>query len=229
MAYWSKFKWKSYVNDATKNEVTAVVADAVAAPANTVVEKDDGTQFKKNAKGAWDKVATGTTIATVAAANKLATARTITLGGDLTGFVSIDGSANVTLSAEVVNDSHTHDLTYVKTSGGSITGNLTVNGTLSATDLVETSSIKFKDNVQPLVDPMTKISALQGVSYNWKETGVADIGFIAEEVEKIIPEIVSRNDAGEVSGMNYGKLTALLVEAIKIQQMQIAELQKLIK
>lgn len=62
-------------------------------------------------------------------ADKWTTARTITLGGDLTGSVSIDGSANVTLSAQVANDSHSHS--YLPLSGGTLTGGLTISGSLS--------------------------------------------------------------------------------------------------
>ena len=52
------------------------------------------------------------TLILLTTATKWATARTITLGGDLTGNVSIDGSANVTLTAAVVDDSHNHDGRY---------------------------------------------------------------------------------------------------------------------
>ena len=72
-----------------------------------------------------------------ATATKWQTARTITLGGDLTGNVSIDGSAGVTLTAAVVDDSHNHIISNVdglqtaldgklNTSGGTITGNLVI-------------------------------------------------------------------------------------------------------
>jgi hypothetical protein len=57
-------------------------------------------------------------------ADKWTTARTITLSGDLTGSVSIDGSSNATLSAQVVNDSHTHDGRYVNVTGDTMTGDL---------------------------------------------------------------------------------------------------------
>ena len=64
-------------------------------------------------------------------ADKWTTARTITLGGDLTGNVSIDGSANVTLSASVANDSHTHDTRYAQLSANNtFSGNNTFNGTV---------------------------------------------------------------------------------------------------
>jgi hypothetical protein len=78
-----------------------------------------------------------------ATATKWATARTITLGGDLSGNVSIDGSANVTLTATVADDSHNHDGRYyteseadgrfVNVTGDTMSGDLTINGTLSAT------------------------------------------------------------------------------------------------
>lgn len=57
-----------------------------------------------------------------ATASKLATARTITLAGDLTGSVSFDGSENVTLTAAVTDDSHLHDGRYLKLAGGTMTG-----------------------------------------------------------------------------------------------------------
>lgn len=60
-----------------------------------------------------------------ATASKLATARTITLAGDLTGSVSFDGSGNVTLTAAVTDDSHLHDGRYLKLAGGTMTGIIT--------------------------------------------------------------------------------------------------------
>ena len=61
------------------------------------------------------------------------TPRTITLGGDLSGNITIDGSQDVTLNAEVVNDSHTHDDLYVELTGDTMTGDLTIQGALYAT------------------------------------------------------------------------------------------------
>ena len=76
-------------------------------------------------------------------ADKLTTARTIALSGDLSGSASFDGSANITISAQVSNDSHNHDGRYytesesnsrfVNVTGDSMSGDLTISGTLSAT------------------------------------------------------------------------------------------------
>ena len=122
MGYFSKFKYKTYVSDASKNDTAITdVATVVAAPANSTFEKDDGTQYKKNAKGAWEKIATGTTISTVTnatnavnatnatnattatTAGKLTTARTISLSGDITGSVSFDGSSNASITSTLAN------------------------------------------------------------------------------------------------------------------------------
>lgn len=167
MGYFSKFKYKTYVNDASKNDTAITdVATVVAAPANSTFEKDDGTQYKKNAKGAWEKIATGTTISTVTNAvnattatfaNKLTTARTIALGGDLSGSVSFDGSTNVTLSATVNADSVALGTNttgnYVaigEVSGNGLTGSASSEGatftvTSNATNLNTANTIVFRD------------------------------------------------------------------------------------
>jgi hypothetical protein len=80
------------------------------------------------------------------------------------------------------------------------------------------SSIRWKKNIVPIPDPLVKVLALRGVYFNWDEThrGKHDIGMIAEEVGKVLPEIVIYEDNGiDASGMDYSKLTPLLVEAIK--------------
>jgi len=121
------------------------------------------------------------------------------------------------------------NLDYLPLSGGTVTGDVTINGTMSATSIVETSSIRFKENVKPIENAFEKVSQLQGVTYDWKKSGKSDIGFIAEEVDKVIPELVEKSEDGTVEGMNYSKLTSMLVEVVKDQQKQIDELKKLIK
>ncbi len=55
---------------------------------------------------------------------------------------------------------------------------------------VSYSSIRYKKDVEPLESAVGTINKLQGVSYIWKDTGKKDFGFIAEEVGKVLPEIV---------------------------------------
>lgn len=80
------------------------------------------------------------------------------------------------------------------------------------------SSIRWKSDVRPIDDPLGKVMNLRGVYFNWDEEhgGEHDVGMIAEEVGKVLPEIVQYEEDGiYTSGMDYSKLTPLLVEAVK--------------
>ena len=90
------------------------------------------------------------------------------------------------------------------------------------------SEMCIRDSISNALD---KVSRLQGVYYDWKGDtgGKHDIGFIAEDVGKVLPELVSWDADGEnASGMDYARVNALLVEAIKEQQKEIDELKQLV-
>jgi hypothetical protein len=87
------------------------------------------------------------------------------------------------------------------------------------------SSRRFKTNIQPLADALEKIEQLQGVSYERKADGKHEIGVVAEDVDQIVPELVARDpETKEVQGVDYSRLSALLIEAVKTQQAEIQEL-----
>lgn len=87
------------------------------------------------------------------------------------------------------------------------------------------SSRRFKMNIQPLEGALEKIERLQGVSYERRADGKHEIGVVAEDVDQIVPEVVSRDPkTNEVQGVDYSRLTALLIEAVKSQQAEIREL-----
>ena len=84
------------------------------------------------------------------------------------------------------------------------------------------SSARYKDNVLTMADPIETAKKLRGVEFTWKETGNKDFGFIAEEVGKVLPQLVSyESDGKSAVGMDYSKITSLLVECVKSQQNQI--------
>ncbi|MDC1266152.1 tail fiber domain-containing protein [Flavobacteriaceae bacterium] len=109
---------------------------------------------------------------------------------------------------------------------------LSVNGPVHSTANIFISDKKFKRNITKIENPLETILKLNGKKYNWRVdefkefdfTSRKQIGFIAQEVKEIIPEIVYVDDKGEHS-MNYTALIPLLVEAIKEQQNQIMLLQ----
>ena len=104
-------------------------------------------------------------------------------------------------------------------------------GKIKANAFVSYSSARYKDNIETLNDPMEVLNQINGVSFNWKDTGDLDYGFIAEDVGKVLPSIVSWEDnKKDAQGMDYLKIISFLVEATKKQQLEIDELkQKLIK
>ena len=117
-------------------------------------------------------------------------------------------------------------------------GNAGVVGTIYATaasvssGVVACSDNRYKKNITPLPDALKNVLQLQGVNYNWKIkefpekqfTDTRQIGFIAQELEKIYPEMVFTDEKGYKS-VDYSRLTPVLVEAIKEQQKLIETLQ----
>lgn len=79
------------------------------------------------------------------------------------------------------------------------------------------SSIRWKRNVKGIENPLDKILELRGVSFDWdaEHGGKHDIGMIAEEVGKVLPEIVQYEDDMYASAMDYSKVTPLVLEAVK--------------
>jgi hypothetical protein len=76
------------------------------------------------------------------------------------------------------------------------------------------SSAQWKSNIQTLHDPIATLQRLRGVSFDWTASGSHDVGFIAEEVAQVLPEIVSTQD-GKPVAMDYSRVVPLTVEAIK--------------
>jgi Chaperone of endosialidase len=78
---------------------------------------------------------------------------------------------------------------------------------------------RWKTNIQTLHGALAKVEQLRGVSYDLKESGKHEVGVIAEEVGAVVPEIVSWEKNGkDAQGVDYSRLTALLIEATKEQQ-----------
>ena len=108
-------------------------------------------------------------------------------------------------------------------------GNLSVTGSISATGDITayaSSDEALKDNIQLIPNAVNKVKQIKGVSFDWNDksehTG-HDIGVIAQDIEKILPELVRTNDNG-YKAVRYEKIVALLIEAVKEQQSQIDEL-----
>ena len=67
---------------------------------------------------------------------------------------------------------------------------------------------------------------LRPVSFDWKSNGRHDIGLIAEEVQEIFPEIISKNENKEITGLDYGRLSSVIIAAFQEQQNEINKLRQ---
>jgi hypothetical protein len=86
------------------------------------------------------------------------------------------------------------------------------------------SSRRWKTNIHPLQNALGKIEQLRGVSYDLKGSGKHEIGVIAEEVGAVFPEVVTYEENGkDARGVDYSRLTALLIEATKQQQAELSK------
>lgn len=96
-------------------------------------------------------------------------------------------------------------------------------GVITCTDLNSTSDIRLKTSIRQIDNPLEKILSIRGVNFEWREGHRQSAGVIAQEVEKVLPELV---EGDKTKTVNYNGLIGVLVEAIKEQQKQIEELKK---
>lgn len=99
---------------------------------------------------------------------------------------------------------------------------INASGIITATTFQSTSDINLKENIKTVNNSLNIVSQLRGVTFDWKNTHQASIGVIAQEVEQILPELVS---GGENKTVNYNGIIGILVEAIKEQEVRIEKLE----
>lgn len=156
-------------------------------------------------------------------------------GTDTLTFVA---GTNMTITTNASGDS----ITFTSAGGGgggggaafpytgsaTISGSLTVDGTATATTFVETSTIRLKENIQDLDFEVNDIFKLRPVTFNWKNTGNEDLGFLAEEMNETLPNLVSKAEDGQVEGIKYSKLSTILIKTVQHQQEQINQLKEIV-
>jgi hypothetical protein len=131
---------------------------------------------------------------------------------------SANGANQIVLTASSVG---------VKTASPDWAYALDVVGNIRASGTVTWSDVRLKKDIKPIADPLQKVEQIKGVTFNWKEEKEGQqgeqIGVIAQDVEKVLPQIVTTGNDGYKS-IDYAKLTALLVETTKAQQAEIKDL-----
>jgi hypothetical protein len=108
-------------------------------------------------------------------------------------------------------------------------------GSTSGTDVVvdgngtlyrKSSSRRYKENIERLNSDPYSVFELTPVRFEWKTTGAEDIGLVAEDVVKTIPDLVIYDNEGKPDAVKYDRLTLYLLELAKAQQKKISELEK---
>ena len=156
----------------------------------------------------------------------LAVAKKINVGTDATigANLSVVGNSSHTGTITVGANTSGHDVKFFGASDGKYmlwdesTDTLEVQGTVQATtNVVAVSDGNLKKNITGLDNPLETIHKLHGVQYDWKDPNNSDheIGLIAQDVEKVVPEVVRTLTGTNYKGVEYQKLTAILIEAVK--------------
>jgi hypothetical protein len=152
-----------------------------------------------------------------------------TLSWAAAGAVITDDTSTTTLYP-TMSTASTGNFTAAKVSSTKLTFNASTGVLTTSGGYVESSSITYKENVNPIGNALDAIMQLVGVTYDRKDgSRKGEVGLIAEEVDKVIPNLVDKSETGSADGIFYSKLTAYLVEAIKTLKSEIDPLKEEIK
>jgi hypothetical protein len=141
------------------------------------------------------------------------------LNGIASGATNVTNNNQLTNGAGFITSVAFNSLTS-KTSG---TGNYTTTGDFTAANFNSTSDINLKENIEVITSATEMLNQIRGVKFTWKETEEPSVGVIAQDVEKVLPELISERD-DETKTVNYNGLIGVLIEAVKEQQKQIDDL-----
>jgi hypothetical protein len=100
-------------------------------------------------------------------------------------------------------------------------------GTLNSTDFNSLSDKNKKDNIESLVDAVNVINNINPVSFTWKDNGNKAYGVIAQDVEEILPDIVSTNKEG-VKSVSYTQIIPFLIQVIQEQHKEIQKIKAVV-
>jgi filamentous hemagglutinin len=139
------------------------------------------------------------------------------------GTTSIDiqtasGNANITVGG-------VSNVAVFTTTGVNIAGNLSVTGNVTAQDVNSLSDVTLKTNIQPISGIESVLFGLKGYEYDWKNGSGHSYGFLAQEVEKVLPNAV-KTGADGLKAINYMMIIPFLVETIKQMGTEIQDLKK---
>ena len=138
-------------------------------------------------------------------------------------------SANADYRVLLVDEAGLSSETLYVDSNDGLTFNPSLNYLQSKGEVIAyyASDRRLKDNIIPILNPLEKLAKINGYEFDWNKNQQVykghDVGVIAQEIEEILPELVTTRDNGD-KAVKYEKLTAFLISVVKEQQKQIDEL-----
>jgi len=123
----------------------------------------------------------------------------------------------------IKNNGATYHRISFASEGAYFTGTITASG-----DVVAYSDERTKENIKTIDNALEKVKNLRGVEFNKIGEERKQIGVIAQEIEKVLPEVVKEHDMDGMKTVAYGNIVGVLIEAIKEQQKQIEELKAIV-
>jgi hypothetical protein len=145
-------------------------------------------------------------------------------GGGASAFGQIylrQHSSTTSRDSMVINGSGNVGINMTPVERLDVTGNIRASG-----NVISVSDERVKIDIETIQNALSKVLNLRGVSYTKKDSGAKQIGVIAQEVNKVIPEVVSYTETDDRYSVAYGNLVGLLIEAIKEQNVRIIALEE---
>lgn len=146
----------------------------------------------------------------------------LTFGSYLNGS-SYNGSAAVSVSVAGTSLNTASTLVARDSSGNFTAGNINCANLTASFNINSNSDETLKENINTIGNSLDIVGSLRGVSFDWKETGEKSYGVIAQELEKVLPELVTTLDKKSV---NYNGIIGVLIEAVKELSTEVEELKK---
>ena len=232
------------------NELTAATVDVANDSIAIIDATDNGSKKESIVDLAAGMAGTGIS----ASGGQLSANLGALIAGDTADRVlTADGDGTMTAEANMTFNGTTFSLGHSSPAGIMLTGSIAIEAnalpdTLYAIDVANTagngpnsrvranafvtySARELKSDIKDISNPMAKLNALRPVTYNWKHSDVKakgwksqEVGFIADEVQQVLPQIVATSPEGKAQGIDYSKLTAVLTQAVKNQDQEIQDL-----
>lgn len=150
-------------------------------------------------------------------------------GASGTWSISINGNAATATSATsattATTASNANSLGGVAAAGYALLSGATFSGNINAPAFFYTSDARMKEDVTTLIDALSTVAELRGVSYILKTNNEVNVGLIAQEVERVLPQVVSTDEVSGMKMVAYGNLVGVLIEAIKEMKVRIEALE----